>query len=102
MAARYRAVPLIGAVSAPLPLEIDRQEGEGEEGEKLESVDPSLVRFVARRRFLLPAWGEGTRRLHCYNCAYVIDFDSASIYTQKARFNEAPPGRSPEPRRRAI
>ncbi|RZR89571.1 hypothetical protein BHM03_00017321 [Ensete ventricosum] len=27
---------------------------------------------------------------------------SASIYTQAARFNEASPGRSPEPKRRAI
>ncbi|RWW27544.1 hypothetical protein GW17_00008023 [Ensete ventricosum] len=68
--ARYRVVSPIGAVSAPLPPEIDlgdrfravvAEGGRKKKREKnFESIDPSPVRSVVRVRFLLPAQGEET------------------------------------------
>ncbi|RZS11017.1 hypothetical protein BHM03_00042270, partial [Ensete ventricosum] len=74
--ARYQAVPLIGAVFAPLPLKIDFDRrlpisggiSRGREKEEVGEEKPgdwhcsSPTRSVARGRFLLPARGEETRR----------------------------------------
>ncbi|RRT63598.1 hypothetical protein B296_00032260 [Ensete ventricosum] len=59
--------------------------GERDRGRRVGKTLPLLLSFANGR-----------------NSAFMQKRSGASIYTQATRFNEVPPGRSPEPRRRAI
>ncbi|RZS24638.1 hypothetical protein BHM03_00057737 [Ensete ventricosum] len=48
----------------------------------LEFVDPSPTRFVARGRFLLPARGEGTRRLCSVQLPDSMKHNQADLYLE--------------------